>query len=44
MPPAQIGVRITADLWKQFKIEAIKRDLPPNKAVTEALENWLKNK
>lgn len=44
MSTIQIGVRIAADLWKRVRIEAIRRDMTPAAAVTEALTDWLKKK
>ena len=44
MATIQIGVRIAIDLWKRVRIEAIKREITPAAAVTEALQDWLKKK
>lgn len=36
------SVMLDADLWKDFKISCISRDIPVSKALQDAILEWLK--
>jgi len=36
------SIKVDEDLWKELKIEAIRRDLEVSQALGEAIRGWLK--
>lgn len=41
---AKTSIKIDPNLWKEVKIEAIKRDMLVSELVDEALKEWIKKR